>query len=74
MGGKLWELEMAKMVLRSDDRFLTIAEYCERFKRSRASFYRDKEAGRIRVVKLGGSPRIVEREVLELLARGASDV
>lgn len=65
---------MAGIVLHPDDRLLTIAEYCERFKRSRATYYRDKAAGRVRVVRLGGSPRIVERELLERLAREVDDV
>jgi hypothetical protein len=55
--------------IRSDDRFLTIAEYCERFRRSRASFYRDRAAGLVHVVMLGRSPRIVERLTLERLIR-----
>lgn len=59
---------MSAFVVRPEDRLLTIREYCERFKRSRASFYRDKAAGIVQVVMLGGSPRIVERQVIESLA------
>ena len=60
--------EMANTVafrIRDDDVFLTIDAYCEKYDRSRPSYYRDKEAGRIHVVMLGGSPRIVDRSVRE---------
>ncbi len=48
-----------------DDEFLTIDEYCDKYHRSRPTYYRDKAAGRIHVVMLGNSPRIVDRSVRE---------
>lgn len=60
--------EMANMLafqIREDDVFLTIDGYCEKYDRSRASYYRDKQAGLIHVVRIGGSPRILDRSVRE---------
>ena len=62
-----------QLSIRPDDRLLTVKEYCERFKRSRASYYRDRAAGRVCVIMTGGSPRIVERTTLERLAGAADD-
>lgn len=59
------EANMVAFQIRDDDVFLTIGAYCEKYDRSRPSYYRDKQAGRIHVVMLGGSPRIVDRSVRE---------
>lgn len=59
---------MSKPAIHPDDRLFTINEYCARFKRSRASYYRDVAAGRVCVIMIGRSPRIVERLTLERLA------
>ncbi len=59
------EVDMTGFEIRPDDELLTIDAYCEKYDRSRPSYYRDKEAGRIHVVMLGGSPRIVDRSVRE---------
>jgi len=59
---------MSEASIHPDDRLLTINEYCTKFKRSRASFYRDQAADRICVIMIGRSPRIVERLTLERLA------
>ncbi len=50
-----------------DDEFLTIDEYCDKYHRSRPTYYRDKAAGRIHVVMIGSSPLIVDRSVRERL-------
>ena len=59
---------MSALSIHPDDRLLTISEYCSKFKRSRASFYRDLAADRICVIVIGRSPRIIERLTLERLA------
>ena len=58
---------MARFEIRDDDELLPIDEYCDKYRRSRASYYRDKAAGRIHVVMIGSSPRIVDRSVRERL-------
>jgi hypothetical protein len=59
---------MSNPAIHPDDRLLTVNEYCARFKRSRASYYRDLAADRVYVIMIGRSPRIVERLTLERLA------
>ena len=59
------EANMVAFQIRDDDVFLTIGAYCKKYDRSRPSYYRDKQAGRIHVVMIGGSPRIVDRSVRE---------
>lgn len=56
---------MTSFEIRADDVLLTIEEYCDKYHRSRPTYYRDKAAGRIHVVKIGESPRIVDRSVRE---------
>ena len=59
--------DMARFEIRDDDELLTINEYCAKYRRSRPTYYRDRAAGRIHVVKIGESPRIVDRSVRERL-------
>ena len=61
------EVDMTGFEIRPDDELLPIDVYCEKYDRSRASYYRDKAAGRFHVVMIGGSPRIVDRSVRERL-------
>ncbi len=60
-------VDMARFEVRADDELLTIDEYCDKYHRSRPTYYRDKAAGRIHVVIIGSSPRIVDRSVRERL-------
>ncbi len=60
-------VDMARFEVRADDELLTIDEYCDKYRRSRPTYYRDKAAGRIHVVMIGSSPRIVDRSVRERL-------
>ncbi len=60
-------VDMADFEVRTDDELLTIYEYCAKYRRSRPSYYRDRAAGRIHVVMIGSSPRIVDRSVRERL-------
>ena len=62
---------MTGFEIRPDDELLTIDEYCDKYHRSRPTYYRDKTAGRIHVVKIGESPRIVDRSVRERLVKAA---
>ena len=57
--------DVASFEIRPDDVLLTINHYCEKYNRSRPSYYRDKAAGRFHVVKIGNSDRIVDRSVRE---------
>ena len=57
--------DMTSFEILPDDKLLSINAYCEKYHRSRPSYYRDKAAGRFHVVMIGSSPRIVDRSVRE---------
>lgn len=42
------------------DRFITIKQFCERYNLSRSTVYREINAGRLPVTKIGRATRILE--------------
>lgn len=54
-------------------RLLSVRELCERLARSRASIYRDIEAGRLpRPIHIGASARFIEAEIDAAIAQAAA--